>query len=272
MTAPHAQVVFAPSLLLHFGHPAGQSLITPPTQRKSGGLGPHFLFPITRRTNTVDLLQPRPVLTGRQGVFSMSILRRLAAALLVLPFLAALTSAQDYKVRAGDVLQIEVLEDATLNRTAIVLPDGQISLPLVGSIRAAGRSLADVQADLAGRLAPNFAAAPTVFVTLSALAERVVGPPPVPRVMDVYVLGAATTPGKVDVKPGATLLQALAQAGGVSPFAAKKRIQLRRVDKSGTEKVYKFDLDAIERGESGGGATQLMSGDVIVIPQRKLFE
>ncbi len=90
--------------------------------------------------------------------------------------------------------------------------------------------------------------------------------------MDVYVLGAANTPGKVDVKPGATLLQALAQAGGLSPFAAKKRVQLRRVDKSGAEQVYKFDLDAIERGAAGGGATRLMSGDVIVIPQRKLFE
>lgn len=44
--------------------------------------------------------------------------------------------------------------------------------------------------------------------------------------------------------------------GGVSPFAAKKRIQLRRVDKAGNEKVYKFDLDAIERGEAGGGATR----------------
>lgn len=50
------------------------------------------------------------------------------------------------------------------------------------------------------------------------------------------MLGAANAPGKVDVKPGATLLQALAQAGGVSPFAAKKRIQLRRVDKAGNER------------------------------------
>lgn len=202
----------------------------------------------------------------------MFILRRLAAALFLLPILAVASFAQDYKVRSGDVLQIEVLEDATLNRTAIVLPDGQISLPLVGSVRAAGRSLAEVQADLASRLAPNFAAAPTVFVTLNALAERVTGPAAAPRTVDIYVLGAANTPGKVDVKPGATLLQALAQAGGVSPFAAKKRIQLRRVDKSGVEKVYKFDLDAIERGEAGGGATRLVAGDVIVIPQRRLFE
>lgn len=203
----------------------------------------------------------------------MSILRRLLAALVLLPFVAVASWAQDYKVRSGDVLQIEVLEDATLNRTAIVLPDGQISLPLAGSIRAAGRSLAEVQADLIARLAPNFATSPTVYVTLSALAERApAGPAAAPRTIDIYVLGAANTPGKVDVKPGATLLQALAQAGGVSPFGAKKRIQLRRVDKNGNEKVYKFDLDAIERGEAGGGATRLMGGDVIVIPQRKLFE
>lgn len=202
----------------------------------------------------------------------MSIFRRLTAALILLPLLAVATWAQDYKVRSGDVLQIEVLEDATLNRTAIVLPDGQIALPLAGSVRAAGRTLAQVQADLAGRLAPNFATAPTVYVTLSSLAERSSSGPATPRVMDIYVLGAANTPGKVEVKPGATLLQALAQAGGVSPFAAKKRIQLRRVDKSGAEKVYKFDLDAIERGEAGGGATRLVAGDVIVIPQRKLFE
>ncbi len=199
----------------------------------------------------------------------MSIFHRLAAALLLLPILAVASWAQDYRVRAGDVLQIEVLEDATLNRTAIVLPDGQISLPLAGSVQAAGRSLAQVQADLATRLAPNFATPPTVYVTLNSLAER--APAAAPRLTDIYVLGAATTPGKVEVKPGATLLQALAVAGGVTPFAAKKRIQLRRVDKSGVEKVYKFDLDAIERG-AAGGSTRLMSGDVIVIPQRKLFE
>lgn len=202
----------------------------------------------------------------------MSILRRLLALVFVLPILANTAWAQDYRVRSGDVLQIEVLEDATLNRTAIVLPDGQISLPLVGSVQAAGRSLAQVQADLASRLAPNFASPPTVFVTLNALAERVPATPGVARTIDIYVLGAANAPGKVDVKPGATLLQALAQAGGVSPFGAKKRVQLRRVDKSGNEKIYRFDLDAIERGEAGGGATKLIGGDVIVIPQRKLFE
>jgi polysaccharide export outer membrane protein len=200
----------------------------------------------------------------------MFILRRLVAALFLLPVLALSAFAQDYRVRPGDVLQIEVLEDATLNRSAIVLPDGQISLPVAGSIRVAGRSLAQVQEELARRLAPGFASAPTVFVTLSALAERPA--PAAPRTIDIFILGAANAPGKVEVSPGTTLLQAIAQAGGLSPFAAKKRIQLRRIDKSGTEQVYRLDLDAIERGAAGGGTTRLVDGDVIVVPQRKLFE
>jgi polysaccharide biosynthesis/export protein len=204
--------------------------------------------------------------------FEMSILRRLVAALFLLPILALTATAQDYRIRSGDTLQIEVLEDATLNRTAIVLPDGQISLPVAGTVRVAGRSIADVQAELVSRLASGFTSPPTVFVTLSALAERPAATAAVPRTIDIFILGAANTPGKVQVSPGTTLLQAIAQAGGLSPFAAKKRIQLRRVDKSGAEQIYKMDLDAIERGASSGGTTRLVAGDVIVIPQRKLFE
>jgi polysaccharide biosynthesis/export protein len=191
-------------------------------------------------------------------------------ALMLLPFLASGAAAQDYRLRAGDVVQIEVLEDGNLNRQAIVLPDGQISLPLAGSVQAAGRSLAQVQSDLAGRLAPNFAAPPTVFVTLSQLGERPA--PAAPRTISVYVMGETANSGQIEVRPGTTLLQALAQAGGFSPFAAKKRVQLRRVDRAGIEQVYRFDLDAIERGFAGGGATQLRDGDVIVVPQRRLFE
>jgi polysaccharide export outer membrane protein len=200
----------------------------------------------------------------------MYILRRLLLALTLLPVLGLTATAQDYRLRAGDVVQIEVLEDPTLNRSAIVLPDGQISLPIAGSIRAAGRSLEQVQSDLISRLAPSFTSTPTVFVTLSALAER--REPEPERTVSIYVLGAANAPGKVEVSPGATFLQAIAQAGGPSPFAAKKRIQLRRVDKSGVEQVYKLDLDAIERGTSGDGVTRLVEGDVIFIPQRRLFE
>lgn len=191
----------------------------------------------------------------------------LIAALLVIPFMADPGLAQDYRLRPGDTVQVEVLEDTTLNRSAMVLPDGQISLPLTGSVRAAGRTLAQIQADLATRLAPNFAEPPTVFVTLASLAERVTAPA---RTIDIFILGAANTPGRVEVPPGTTVLQAIAAAGGLSPFAATKRLQLRRIDKSGSESIYRIDFDAIERGASN--TTRLVDGDVIVVPQRRLFE
>lgn len=191
----------------------------------------------------------------------------LIATLLVIPFMADPGLAQDYRLRPGDTVQVEVLEDTTLNRSAMVLPDGQISLPLTGSVRAAGRTLAQIQADLAARLAPNFAEPPTVFVTLATLAERVAAPA---RTIDIFILGAANTPGRVEVVPGTTVLQAIAAAGGLSPFAATKRLQLRRIDKSGSEKIYRIDFDAIERGASN--TTRLVDGDVIVVPQRRLFE
>ncbi len=214
--------------------------------------------------------RPATSAPGTKGrTIKMKVIRALVAALIALPLLAAQGLAQDYRLRPGDTVQIEVLEDANLNRTAIVLPDGQISLPLAGSVPAAGRSLEQIQADLAARLAPNFASRPTVFVTLSELGERTVT---APRTIDIYIMGEATNSGLLEVAPGTTLLQAIAQAGGLSPFAAKKRIQLRRVDRAGNEQVYRFDYDAIERGVAGGGATRLADGDVIVVPQRRLFE
>ena len=158
---------------------------------------------------------------------------------------------------------------AALNREAIVLPDGQISLPLAGSVRAAGRTLAQIQTDIAERLDPSFNGPLTVFVTLNSLAERVEREE---RTIDIFVVGAANTPGRVEVPPGTTVLQAIAAAGGLSPFAATKRLQLRRVNKAGAETIYKIDYDAIERGVTNIGTTRLVDGDVIVVPQRRLFE
>ena len=193
----------------------------------------------------------------------------LLAALVALPFLADTSLAQDYRLQRGDTVEIEVVEDSTFNRDAVVLPDGQIFLPLAGSVPAAGRTLAQIQADIATRLGPSFAEPPTVFVTLASLAERVERPQ---RMIEVFILGAANTPGRVEVRPGTTVLQAIAAAGGLSPFAATKRLQLRRIDKSGNETIYEINCDAIERGASNIGTTRLTNGDVIFVPQRRLFE
>lgn len=184
--------------------------------------------------------------------------------------------AQDsYRIRSGDVLRIEVLEDPSLNRSALVLPDGRVSLPLVGGVAAAGRAVEDIQADIVARLQPNFATTPTVFVGIDRLAERVAAGGAVggqaPGI-DVYVMGEAAKSGKVRVDRGTTMLQLFAEIGGFSKFAAVRRIQLRRTDASGEEKIYLFDYKAIESGASKAGNTVIADGDIIVVPQRGLFE
>lgn len=189
-----------------------------------------------------------------------------AMAGLMLPGLAL---AQDgYKLRSGDILRIEVVEDANLNRSVLVAPDGNISLPLAGGVPAGGRTIAQVQADVAARLAGSFAAPPTVFVALERVAvPQGGGGGGAKATIDVYVMGEGANPGRMDLERGTTLLQAFAQMGGFSPFAATKRIQLRRAGKT-----YVIDYTAIEAGTSTAGATVMQRGDVILVPQRRLFE
>lgn len=207
----------------------------------------------------------------------MRFLGWLLAAILVLPLLCV-GSAQaqtDYKLRPGDVLRIEVLEDNTLNRTVLVAPDGRITLPLAGAIQASGRSVEDVMAQITSKISGNFAAAPNVYVSLEQLANvpAATSGTAVAAGLTVYVIGEATKSGKVSVQKGSTLLQVFSEMGGFSKFAAKKRVQLRRVDKkTGVEAIYKIDFDAIEKGLSTSGNLKVVEGDVILVPQRRLFE
>lgn len=199
----------------------------------------------------------------------MKTLRIALAAIAMLPFLAFAAAAQDsYKVRAGDVVRVEVLEDSDLNRSALVLPDGSISLPLAGSIAAKGRTLSEIQASVTLALAPNFASSPTVYVSLVELSAPTDAKT---ATISVYVIGEVKTPGKHEIAPGTTILQFFAEIGGFTDFAATKRLQLR-TSRTGSEQVFGLDYDAIERGEASALSTKLADGDVIVVPQRRLFE
>lgn len=202
-------------------------------------------------------------------------LRAAIVLVLSLLFTTASVAQENYRIRAGDVLRIEVIEDSSLNRSVLVPPDGRITVPLAGAVLAAGRSVEAIQADLANQLASNFAATPSVFVSVERIAEVRVGTPTAPApdpTIDVYVLGEAGNTGKLTIDPETTVLQLFAQMGGFSNFAATSRIQLRRADHSGAETVYILDYDAIEAGLSPNGTSGLQDGDVIIVPQRRLFE
>lgn len=200
----------------------------------------------------------------------------------ILPFLVTIfafvgtVADAAYRVKAGDALRVEVLEDSNLNRQVLVLPDGSANYLSIGSFKAAGRTVDQISAMIANAISGDFAETPNVFVSV----ERIFVPKPKaptqptkPKTMTIYVMGEVGKPGALELSPGSTILQAIAAAGGPTKFAAKKRIELHRVDSDdGTEKVYRYNFQDPRSPNSLSGATELGKGDVIVIPTRKLFE
>ncbi len=185
---------------------------------------------------------------------------------------AGMVGAQtNYRIGAGDTVRIEVLEDPSLNRDVLVLPDGSVSFPLAGAVRASGQTTSQLEQALSSALAPNFATSPTVSVSVAGLAPV---DEAVANTIDIYVMGeVANGGGLLQVEPGTTVLQALALSGGFSRFAATKPIQLRRIDpQTGQQLVYNIDYRAIEQGAANIGTSVLADGDVILVPERRLFE
>jgi polysaccharide export outer membrane protein len=192
-----------------------------------------------------------------------------AAALLALALApaAALAQAAGYRIQTGDTLAVTVLEDDTLNRQVLVLPDGRVSVPLAGTVTAAGQTVQAVERAIADRLASNFAVRPNVFVSVVDVAEEV------DETFPIFVLGRVGQPGAREVEIGTTLLQGIALAGGFDRFAATKRIQLRRADPAtGQERLFVFNYNAVERGGAIESMITLREGDVILVPERRLFE
>ncbi|MFW2541565.1 polysaccharide biosynthesis/export family protein [Primorskyibacter sp. 2E107] len=202
----------------------------------------------------------------------MTIIRACFALCLALLAMTDVAHAQSsYRIQNGDVLRIEVLEDESLNRELLVLPDGRISMPLAGNVQAAGRTISQVQRAITTGLANNFSLTPTVYVGVNRLAEREAPTEEEPVRFSIYVLGEAAKTGLIEVEPGTTVLQLFAQMGGFTNFAAKKRIQLRRRTETG-ERIFTLNYKDIERGKSGAGLAVVHDGDVFVVPQRRLFE
>jgi polysaccharide export outer membrane protein len=204
-------------------------------------------------------------------------MKYLITALIGLVLMTVSAVAQsEYRLRAGDTITVEVLEDSQLNRSLLVLPDGKVSFPFAGEIQAGGRTVSEVRATIAQAIAANFANMPTVFVTVSSLRPVVpAGPaaPVAPATINIFFTGEVGAPGIKAVAPGTTFLQAMALSGGFSNFAATKRVQLRRTDPAtGAQSVFEINYRALSRGARLNQAIFMQEGDVILVPERRLFE
>lgn len=195
---------------------------------------------------------------------------RVLVAIVAIIMAAGTAGAQgNYLIKPGDSLAVEVLEDTSLNRQVLVLPDGNISFPMAGSIQAGGRTTQQVERAIASKIGSNFSVAPTIYVSVAGLspAEEAVE-----DTFVVYLVGEVNEPGPKDVTYGTTFLQVLSQSGGFTQFAATKRLQLRRNMPDGGQRLFKIDYKAISRGAQMSGDLRLRKGDVILVPERRLFE
>lgn len=185
--------------------------------------------------------------------------------LLGAPGAHAQTGADAYRIEIGDRLAISVLEDPGLNQTVLVRPDGRITVPLAGTIEAQGRTPEALQSAIRTALGRDFIEPPTVTVAVVGLGQGADQP-------TIYVLGSVGRPGPIQHELPLSLLQALSLAGGPSAFAANKRIQVRRFTENDGEQIFLFDYDKILEGLVPGNYIDLADGDIIIVPQRGLFE
>ena len=157
-----------------------------------------------------------------------------------------------YVIGASDMVIVSVLKEPTLSSSLLVRPDGMISMPLLGDVKASGLTplqLADV---ITGKL-KKYIQDPNVTIVLSQMNSK-----------KIYLIGEVAKPGPEELTPGMTLLQAVATAGGLTQFANAKKIYILRTEGGKQQKIpvqYKQAL----RGESSFNLT-LNPGDTIVVP------
>ena len=173
-------------------------------------------------------------------------------------------------LRPGNTISIQVFQDPKLDRSMLIGPTGMISYPMVGDIRAAGLSPPELAKLLKARLQEKYAAELDVTVSLVSLGVQETEEKEVIRPR-FYVTGEVNSPGAYAIGTGATVLQGIALAGGLDRFAAKRRIQVRRKIR-GVETIFVFDYAAFEAGIHLSGNIYLRPNDVIVVPERGLFE
>jgi polysaccharide export outer membrane protein len=193
---------------------------------------------------------------------------RIVLALLFLGGFA--TGALAQTIKSGDSLSISVLQDSKLDRQVIVDPGGQIAFPMAGHIRARGLTPQAVENIIKERLKPNYNEALDVTVAFVSAAK-----PDIPEEdlkPKIFITGEVIRPGSYVVRQRTTVMQAIALAGGLGPFAAKRRLQVRRRGIGGDETIFAFDYRAYEAGYDLEGNVTLRPGDVVIVPERGLFE
>lgn len=163
------------------------------------------------------------------------------------------TAEPDYRIGPGDQLSIEVWKDKDLARLVTVLPDGKVAYPMVGEVVAAGKTVAQLQKEIEGKLS-LYVKGPVITVEVRQVNS-----------MQIYVLGRIKTPGRILLTSNIDILQALAVAGGPDQFAKLSRIRVHRRE-GGKTVIIPFDYNDLVAGKNLESNILLRRGDVVIVP------
>lgn len=161
----------------------------------------------------------------------------------------------EYLLYPGDEIEIATPTAVELTRTQRIGPDGRISLPLVGQLMAADRTIAELEADASDAFASQLRR-PAVEITL-----KTAGP------VRVWIGGEVRTPGMIEMTGDLNALQAIIQAGDFLPSARRHEVALIRRGPGGARMMRALDL----RPRSGE-VVALRRGDILYVPRSNLGE
>jgi polysaccharide export outer membrane protein len=165
---------------------------------------------------------------------------------------ASVAAGSTYVIGPDDVLTISVWKDPDLTSTLPVRPDGNISLPLLNDVQAAGLTPMQLAAAITERL-KKYIGDPRVTVVVKEINSK-----------KIYVTGEVQHTGGLQMQPGMTVLQALADAG-FTQFANTKRIYVLRTE-NGVEQKIPVNYKRLVKGQAGSQDIVLKPGDTIVVP------
>jgi polysaccharide biosynthesis/export protein len=160
----------------------------------------------------------------------------------------------DYQIGAGDVLHISVSQEPEDSvESAIVRPDGKISMPLLNDVPIIGLTVVQAELLITTELA-KFLTAPNVTVIVQAINSK-----------KIYILGGVKKEGSIPYTYRMTVLQALTEVGGLTDWAKRKKIYVLH-DENGKQFTFPFDYDAVVKGQHMESNIYLIPGDTVVVP------
>jgi polysaccharide biosynthesis/export protein len=163
-------------------------------------------------------------------------------------------SDDSYVVGADDVLSINVWKEPDVSRSVTVRSDGKISLPLVGELQAGGQTPRQLEQDITKRLQSYISEPEVTVIVTESKSQR------------INILGMVARPGTYMLTGSATILDAIAMAGGFKDFAKKKSIYVLRAGPDGTQKRIPFNYNEVIKGVNPEQNIKLMARDTLVVP------